>query len=468
MQIQDRLKNYPLPNSVWDEYHLSEEINDRGIMIDRQLVEQAVRIDELTRADITKKMKDLTGLENPNSVQQLKDWLEGQGIQTDSLGKKDVQELIKSAPPEIAEVLSFRLQLAKSSVKKYQAMLSAVCDDGRCHGMFFFYGANRTGRFAGRIIQYQNLYRNTMPDLEQARDLVKAGDHEMLSLLYGNAPEVLAQLVRTAMIPAPGYKFIVADFSAIEARVIAHLAGEKWVSDTFRANGDIYCETASRMFGVPVEKHGQNAELRQKGKQAVLSCSYGGSVGALKAMGAVEAGMREEELQPLVDVWREANPHIVQFWWDLDRAIKLAVKDHIPSTVSLIDIYYRSGMLFIRLPSGRALAYVKPQIGMNKFGSESVTYMGLDSTKKWSRIESFPGKWAENITQAVSRDILCFAMNTLRDYRIVAHVHDEVIIECPQGTSVEEVCEKMGRTPDWIPGLSLKADGYECSFYQKQ
>ena len=467
MQILDRLKNYPVPDFVWDEYHLSEEINDRGIMIDRQLVEQAVRLDELTKADITEKMKELTGLENPNSVSQLKGWLEGQGIQTDSLGKKDVQKLMETAPAEIAQVLTLRLMLAKSSVKKYQAMLGAVCDDGRCRGMFFFYGANRTGRFAGRIIQYQNLYRNSMPDLEQARDLVRAGDHEMLSLLYGNVPEVLAQLVRTAMIPAPGYKFIVADFSAIEARVLSHLAGETWRSKVFWAGGDIYCMSASQMFGVPVEKHGVNGHLRQKGKIAELACGYGGSVGALKSMGALEMGLTEDELQPLVDSWRSANPNIVQYWWAVDTAIKNAIRQRTQTQVGNITFLVKSGMLFIQLPSGRRLAYVKPQIGMNRFGGESVTYMGIDATKHWSRIESYGPKFVENIVQAVSRDILCYAMNTLRDYRIVAHVHDEAIIECPLDTSVEEICEQMGRTPPWLPGLSLKADGYGCTFYKK-
>ena len=467
MQIQERLRSYPVPDTVWDEYHLSEEINDRGIMIDRQLVQEAVEIDTLTKRDLLLRMKELTGLENPGSVLQLKGWLSARGVETEALGKKDVQQLLETTQGDVMEVLSLRLQLAKSSVKKYQAMQNAVCRDGRCHGMFFFYGANRTGRFSGRIIQLQNLYRNSMADLEQARDLVKAGDYEMLSLLYDNVPEVLAQLVRTAFIPAPGCKFIVADFSAIEARVVAHLAGEKWVSDTFKEGGDIYCETASRMFGVPVEKHGHNGELRQKGKQAVLSCSYGGSVGALRAMGAIEAGMKEEELQPLVDAWRSANPHIVQYWWDIDTAVKRAVKEHIPSKVGCVEIYYQSAMLFIRLPSGRTLAYVKPQIDMNRFGGESVSYMGMDSTKHWSRIESFAGKWVENIVQAVARDILCYAMQQLSAYRIVAHIHDEVIIECPQKISLDDICELMGRTPPWLPGLVLKADGYECGYYQK-
>lgn len=467
MQIFDRLRNYPVPDSVWDEYHLSEEINDRGIMIDRQLVEQTVRLDEMTKKDLTDKMQAMTRLENPNSVMQLKGWLAQQGILTESLGKKDVQELIKTSPPEIAEVLSLRLMLAKSSVKKYQAMRSAVCEDGRCRGMFMFYGANRTGRFAGRIIQLQNLYRNSMPDLKQARELVKTGDYEMLSLLYGNVPEVLAQLVRTAFIPAPGYRFIVADFSAIEARVLAYLAGEQWVLDVFHKGGDIYCETASRMFGVPVEKHGINAELRQKGKQATLSCGYGGSVGALRAMGALEAGMKEEELAPLVESWRRANPHIVQYWWNVDAVVKTAVKNHTTTKVGCVTYESRNGMLFAHLPSGRRLSYVKPQIGTNRFGGESITYMGIDSTKHWSRIETFGGKLVENLVQSISRDILAYAMRTLSFCRIVGHIHDELIIEAGRDASVDTICAQMGKTPPWLPGLELRADGYECDFYKK-
>lgn len=467
MQIQQRLRNYTVPDSVWDEYHLSEEINDRGIMIDQGLVEQAVRIDELIKADISEKMKSLTGLGNPNSVMQLKDWLAGNGIITESLGRKDVQELIKTSPSDIAEVLSLRLMLARSSVKKYQAMLNSVCKDGRCHGMFFFYGANRTGRFAGRIIQLQNLYRNSMTDLEQARELVKAGDYEMLSILYDNVPEVLAQLVRTAFIPAPGYKFIVADFSAIEARVLSFLAGERWRMEVFENGGDIYCMSASQMFGVPVEKHGVNGELRAKGKVAELACGYGGSTGALKAMGALEMGLTDSELPSLVDAWRSANPNIVQYWWRIDRAIKQAIIERVPSKVGCVKIYWKSGMLFIDLPSGRRLAYVKPKIGENRFGSESVTYMSLDTAKKWSRTESYGPKFVENLVQAISRDVLTYAMISLSKYRIVAHVHDEVIIECPEDTSVKMICDKMGQTPPWIPGLQLRADGYECGFYRK-
>ena len=776
MQIHKRLSNYPVPDSVWDEYHLSEEINDRGIMIDRELVEQAVRIDELTKEDIIKKMKKTTGLENPNSVIQLKGWLADNGIRIDSLGKKDVQELIRTVPNEIADVLSLRLMLAKSSVKKYQAMLNSVCDDGRCHGMFFLYGANRTGRYAGRIIQLQNLYRNSMPDLEQARELVNVGDYGTLSMLYDNIPKVLAQLVRTAFIPAPGYKFIVVDFSAIEARVLSFLADETWRSEVFQSGGDIYCMSASQMFGVPVEKHGTNGHLRQKGKIAELACiaegqlvltdqgllpiekitkdhllwdgeswvkhegviykgehevityegltattdhlvwvygesrpiqlgfaaasgahliqtgdggrpvrlgedhqprkkveqdlesllclntvpgmrkdtvatsgqfafrkvegmsalfeaktdsplarqeayscqremrkserstvsqlwrqgnpvqfpigdrsrtvpysdiwntfsrigirphrqqwslrrgkcticltcsesgeqkdhrpeqilpgilalrgkrcytktlirnesesdhsgcrkssngkkeeladnqrtarlydirnagrhhrftvsdklvhncGYGGSVGALRSMGALEMGLSEDELPSLVDSWRNANPHIVQYWWQIDRAVKQAVKSRIPSKVGPLKIYFRSGMLFIDLPSGRRLSYVKPQIGVNRFGGESITYMGLDSAKKWTRLESYGPKFVENIIQAISRDILCYAMRSLEDFRIVGHVHDELIVECPAFQTVEEICQAMGRTPEWLPGICLRADGYECSFYMK-
>ena len=467
LQIQDRLKNYPVPLSVWEEYRLDQEINDRGILIDREMVGQAVRMDTLSGEVLTAKMREKTGLDNPNSVAQLKEYLAKNGIVVNSLGKKEVAAMIKDAPDDIAEVLKLRLRAAKSSVKKYTAMQSSACDDGRCHGMFSFYGASRTGRFAGRIVQLQNLRRNSMPDLEQARELVRRGDYEMLSLLYDSVPDVLSELVRTAFIPAPGMKFVVADFSAIEARLLAYLAGEQWVLDVFKSGGDIYCETASRMFGVPVEKHGRNSELRQKGKQAVLSCGYGGSVGALRAMGALEAGMKEDELQPLVDSYREANPHIVKLWRDADAAVKKAIRGHTSVKVGLITYEARNGMLFAHLPSGRRLSYVKPQIGINRFGGESVTYMGVDSTKHWSRIKTFGGKLVENLVQAVARDILCCAMRTLSRFRIVAHVHDEVIIEAGKDVSVQEICGQMERTPPWIPGLLLRADGYECSFYKK-
>lgn len=468
MQIQERLRHYPVPDTVWDEYHLDQQINDRGIMIDREMVAQALRIDELSKADLTAKMQKKTGLDNPNSVSQMKVYLIENGMEVDSLGKKDVAAMMKTAPEDLVEVLALRLQLAKSSVRKYEAMQNAVCADGRCHGMFQFYGANRSGRWAGRLIQLQNLPQNHMEDLEQARDLVKSGDYEMLSMLYDSVPAVLSELIRTAFIPRPGYKFIVSDFSAIEARVLSHLAGEKWRADVFHNGRDIYCESASRMFGVPVEKHGQNAHLRQKGKIAELALGYGGSVGALKAMGALDMGLTEDELQPLVTMWRESNPNIVAYWWAVDEAVKTAIQAHEPQKVGATRFEARNGMLFITLPSGRKLAYVKPRIGENKFGGQSVTYMGIDAQKKWSRIESYGPKFVENIVQAASRDILAYAMRTLSHCFICGHVHDELIIECDPRVSLEAVCEQMGRTPPWLPGIELRADGYECTFYQKQ
>ena len=468
MQIQERLKNYPVPDFVWDEYHLDQEINDRGIMIDQDMVRQALRIDELSRCDLIARMQRKTGLENPGSVIQMKNYLAENGMEVDSLGKKNVADMIKTAPENLAEVLSLRLQLAKSSVRKYQAMQNAVCADGRCHGMFQFYGANRSGRWAGRMIQLQNLPQNHMEDLGEARDLVKAGDYEMLDMLYDSVPGVLSELIRTAFIPRPGYKFIVSDFSAIEARVLSHLAGEKWRVEVFHEGRDIYCESASRMFGVPVEKHGQNSHLRQKGKIAELALGFGGGCGALRQMGALSMGLTEDELQPLVDMWRSSNPNITAYWWNVDRAVKDAITQRTRTRVGDITFEMRNGMLFITLPSGRRLAYVKPRIGENRFGGESVTYMGIDATKHWSRIESYGPKFVENIVQAVSRDILAYAMRTLSHCFICGHVHDELIIECSPEVSLDAICEQMGRTPPWIPGLELRADGYECNFYQKQ
>ena len=468
MQIQERLKNYQVPDFVWDEYHLDQEINDRGIMIDQDMVRQALRIDELSKTDLTARMQKKTGLENPNSVIQMKDYLAENGMEVDSLGKKDVAAMIKTAPEKLAEVLALRLQLAKSSVRKYQAMQNAVCADGRCHGMFQFYGANRSGRWAGRLIQLQNLPQNHMDDLEQARELVKAGDYEMLDMLYDSVPGVLSELIRTAFIPRPGYKFIVSDFSAIEARVLSHLAHEEWRAEVFRKGRDIYCESASRMFGVPVEKHGQNSHLRQKGKIAELALGYGGSVGALKAMGALDMGLTEDELQPLVDMWRSSNPNITAYWWAVDTAVKDAIKQRTQTQVGDITFVMKNGMLFITLPSGRRLSYVKPRLGENRFGGESVTYMGIDATKHWSRIESYGPKFVENIVQAVSRDILAYAMRTLSYCQIVGHVHDELIIECSPGVFLDAICEQMGRTPSWLPGIELRADGYECDYYMKQ
>lgn len=467
MQIQERLSRFPVPDFIWEEYQLDQEINDRGIGVDMELVRQAIAMDARSREWLTASMQELTELENPNSVQQMKQWLADHGLETDTLGKTAVAELVKTAPEPLREVLSLRQQLAKNSVKKYTAMENAVCADSRAHGMFVFYGANRTGRFSGRLIQLQNLYKNTMPDLAQARALVRSGNYEALSMLYEDIPDTLSQLIRTAFVPQDGRKLIVADFSAIEARVLAWLAGEKWVLEVFEKGGDIYCETAARMFHCRVEKHGENAELRQKGKQATLSCGYGGSVGALKAMGALEAGMTEEELQPLVDSWRAANPNIVRFWWDVDRAVKECVKMRIPTETHGLRFDYRSAMLFITLPSGRRLAYVKPRIGENQFGGESVTYMGVSGAKKWERLESYGPKFVENIVQGTARDILCYAMQTLKNCSIVAHVHDEIIIEADRRMSVEAVCEQMGRTPPWAKGLKLRADGYECEFYQK-
>lgn len=467
MQIQERLSRFPVPDFIWEEYQLDQEINDRGIGVDMELVRQAIAMDARSREWLTASMQELTELENPNSVQQMKQWLADHGLETDTLGKTAVAELVKTAPEPLREVLSLRQQLAKSSVKKYTAMENAVCADSRAHGMFQFYGANRTGRFSGRLIQLQNLPQNHMPDLAQARALVRSGNYEALSMLYKDIPDTLSQLIRTAFVPQDGRKLIVADFSAIEARVLAWFAGEKWVSEVFEKGGDIYCETAARMFHCRVEKHGENAELRQKGKQATLSCGYGGSVGALKAMGALEAGMTEEELQPLVDSWRAANPNIVRFWWDVDRAVKECVKMRIPTETHGLRFDYRSAMLFITLPSGRRLAYVKPRIGENQFGGESVTYMGVGGTKKWERLESYGPKFVENIVQGTARDILCNAMQTLKNCSIVAHVHDEIIIEADRRMSVTAVCEQMGRTPPWAKGLKLRADGYECEFYQK-
>lgn len=467
MSIQDKLKKFPVPDFVWEEYHLDQEINDRGIALDMAVVENAIAFDEKSKAELAEKMQELTDLDNPNSVVQMKQWLADNGLEMESLGKKEVAQAVKTAPKELAEVLALRQQLSKSSVKKYQAMQNAVCEDGRARGMFQFYGANRSGRWAGRIIQLQNLPQNHMPDLEQARGLVESGNYDAMELLYDDIPDTLSQLIRTAFVPRQGMKFVVADFSAIEARVLSYLAKENWRTEVFANNGDIYCASASAMFGVPVEKHGVNGNLRQKGKIAELALGYGGSVGALKAMGALDMGLNEEELQPLVDSWRAANPNIVRFWWDVDRCVKETVKNHAPTETHGIRFIYQSGMLFIQLPSGRRLAYVKPRMGENRFGGEAVTYEGVGGTKKWERIESYGPKFVENIVQAVSRDILAYAMRTLSHCFICGHVHDELIIECSMGVSLDAVCEQMGRTPSWIPGLLLRADGYECSFYQK-
>lgn len=467
MSIQARLSKYPVPDSVWEEYHLDQEINDRGVGLDMELVRQAIQMDGRSRSELTQAMKELTSLDNPNSVQQMKQWLADNGVETDTLGKKAVAELLKTAPPELQKVLTLRQQLAKSSVKKYQAMETAVCADGRARGMFQFYGANRTGRWAGRIIQMQNLPQNHLDDLSEARSLVRAGDFDALEMLYEDVPDTLSQLIRTAFVPQEDRKFIVADFSAIEARVIAWLAGEKWRQDVFAEGKDIYCASASQMFGVPVEKHGVNGHLRQKGKIAELALGYGGSVGALKAMGALEMGLSEDELPALVSAWRQANPKIVQFWWAVDRAVMDAVTRKTTTKTHGIIFSARNGMLFITLPSGRSLAYVKPKIGENRFGGDCITYEGVGGTKKWERLDSYGPKFVENIVQATSRDILCYAMQTLRCCSIVMHIHDEVVIEADRRMSLQAVCDQMGRTPPWAKGLQLRADGYETDFYKK-
>ena len=589
MAIQERLQKYPVPDQVWEEYHQDQEINDRGIAIDLELARQAVAMDAKSRESLMAALKEKTGLENPNSVLQMLGWLEARGLKSDSLGKKQVKELLKTAQEPLRSVLQLRQKLAKSSVKKYQAMEMTACQDGRARGMYQFYGANRTGRYAGRHIQMQNLPQNHLPDLSEARELVRQGNYEALELLYDSVPDVLSQLIRTAFVPREGMKFVVSDFSAIEARAISWMAGEKWKSAAFAAGKDIYCSTASQMFGVPVVKHGVNGELRQKGKIAELACiaegqlvltdhglipienmttedriwdgenwvhhdgvvyrgerevmryagllatpdhlvyveekeepipfqaaaengyhlrrlcssiviqygdlpararvydilnagphhrftvsdclvhncGYGGSVGALKAMGAMDMGIPEEELGHLVQSWRAANPHIVDFWWQVDKAVKTAIKKRIPVQVNNLRFLCKSGMLFIELPSGRRLSYVKPRIGENKFGGESVTYEGIGATKKWERLESYGPKFVENIVQGTARDILCYAMQTLRHCAIVGHVHDELIIECSKDVSVDAICEQMGRTPPWAEGLILRADGYECEFYQK-
>lgn len=467
MAIQQRLSKFPVSGNVWAEYHIDQEINDRGVALDLTLVQAAIEMDTRSRKELMAAMQKITALENPNSVQQMKQWLADNGLETDTLGKKVVTELIKTAPPELQQVLQLRQQLAKSSVKKYQAMEKAVCADGRARGMFQFYGANRTGRWAGRLIQMQNLPQNHLSDLEQARGLVRSGDFDAVELLYEDVPDTLSQLIRTAFIPREGAKFLVSDFSAIEARVIAWLSGETWRQKVFAEGGDIYCASASAMFRVPVEKHGINGHLRQKGKIAELALGYGGSVGALKAMGALEMGLTEEELRPLVDAWRQANQKIAKFWWAVDRAVMEAVRYKHTNEAYGITFSCRSGMLFITLPSGRNLAYVKPKVGTNKFGGDCITYEGVGATKKWERLDSYGPKFVENIVQALSRDILCYAMKTLRCCSIVMHIHDELVIEADPRMSLAAVCEQMGRTPPWARGLLLRADGYETAFYKK-
>jgi DNA polymerase len=452
---------------VWEDYNLDQTINDRGVLLDMELVRRAIEMDARAKDELTRLMRELTELDNPNSVAQMKQWLCDNGLETDTLGKKMVAELLKTAPEPLGRVLSLRQQSAKSSVKKYQAMENAVCTDGRARGMFQFYGANRTGRWAGRLIQMQNLPQNHIADLKQARELVRSGNFTALELLYDSVPEVLSELIRTAFVPKAGTKLVVADFSAIEARVIAWFAGETWRNEVFATHGKIYEASASQMFRVPIEEVVKGSPLRQKGKIAELALGYGGSVGALKAMGALEMGLEDEELQPLVMAWRAANPNIVRLWWNIDRAAMTAVRDRTTSNAHGIKFSYQSGMLFITLPSGRRLSYVKPRIGENQFGSDCVTYEGVGGTKKWERLESYGPKFVENIVQATSRDILAFAMQGQRCCDIVMHVHDEIVIEADPRMSTKVLCEQMSRTPPWAKGLLLRADGYECDFYQK-
>ena len=467
LEIDRRLSRFPVPDFLWKEFYLDQEINDRGILVDMQLADKAIGLDTKAKEELTAEVQKLTGVENPNSVYQLLDWLETQGYKSDSLGKTQVLELIKTAKEPVKSVLQMRLQLSKSSVKKYTAMKNTACSDNRARGMFSFYGASRTGRWAGRNVQLQNLPQNHLPDLTEARELVKYSSFEDIQMLYDDVPDTLSQLIRTAFIPRQGMKFIVADFSAIEARVIAWLAGEEWRMKAFANGEDIYCASASKMFGVPVVKHGENGHLRQKGKISELACGFGGSVGAMKAMGADSLGLSDTELKQIVTDWREASPHITELWWAVDRAVKKAVKEKTATKTHGLLFSYEAGFLFIRLPSGRRLAYAKPYIGKNKFGGESVTYMGINAQKKWDRLESYGPKFVENCVQGIARDLLMYSMQTLSQYFIVGHIHDEMIIECPKNTKLDEICQQMARTPDWAKGLLLRADGYECSFYKK-
>ena len=466
-EIQYKLTKFQVPDFIWKEYHLDQEINDRGIKVDLDFVDRVIALDDKVRTKLMSELQILTELENPNSVVQLKGWLSEQGVETESLDKKSVKELVKITKGEVSKALALRMQLSKSSIKKYQAMKDVACEDNRCRGMFQFLGANRTGRFSGRNVQLQNLPRNTMKELFEVRSIIKNRDGDILELLYDNVPDILSQLIRTAFVPKENMKFYVADFSSIEARVIAWLAGETWREELFKKDGDIYCMSASQMFGVPVVKHGINGDLRQKGKIAELACGYGGSVGALTAMGALEMGLKEDELKPLVLSWREANQNIVALWWAVDKAIKDAIVMRGVTKTHGIEFECSSGLLRITLPSGRKLSYVKPKIEINKFGGESVTYEGVGVAKKWERIESYGPKFVENIVQAISRDILMYALQNLSTYNIVAHVHDEIIIEAAENTRLEDICETMSRVPYWAKELILTADGYTCNFYMK-
>ena len=469
--IRRKLHNFPIPEGEMELYRLDQRINDRGVLVDMGLVEQAIACERLHKEVVTKRAYELTGLENPNSVAQLKGWLGDMGMETESLSKKAVADMIAETDGEVEELLRLRLLMAKTSVKKYEAMERSVCSDGRVHGMLMFYGANRSGRWSGKNVQIQNLPKNDIPDLELARNLVKQRRFEDIELLYDSTPNVLSELIRTAFIPKPGCRFVVADFSAIEARVMGWLSGEEWVLDVFRGDGKLYEMTASRMFGIPMAEIGKGSPERAKGKVASLACQYGGSTGALVSMGALDMGLTEDELPPLVAAWRKANPHMVQFWWDVDAAAIKAVTEKQKTKVGRIIFEYKSGILFITLPSGRKLSYVKPRMAVNKFGRDGLTYEGISENKKWSRIETYGPKLVENIVQGTARDLLAEAMLRVekKGYPIVMHCHDEIIAEVPEGTgSVDEMCGIMAIQPTWAEGLPLRADGYSCSFYQKQ
>ena len=470
-QIADKLKMYPISDEEHRLYVLDQIINDRGVLVDGELAEQAVKLNSIQTAVAVEQAYMITGLENPNSVTQLKQWLKEKGVEIESLSKKSVKSLADETDGDVSEMLKLRLLMAKTSVKKYEAVIRSVCSDNRVHGMMRFCGANRTGRWSGNILQPQNLPQNHLPDLTLARDIVKDGDFEMLDMMFGNVPNVLSELIRTVLIPKPNHRFIVADFSAIEARVLAWIAGEQWRIDTFKNGGDIYCASASKMFKVPVEKHGVNGELRQKGKISELACGYGGSVGALKNMGAVEMGVQENELQGLINDWRNANPHIVRFWYEVGNAAMKAIKEKTTVPLGKLVFAYERGILFIRLPSGRRLSYIKPRIGTNRFGGDSITYMGINSAKKWDRLETFGGKLTENIVQGTARDLLANALINAANagYDTVFHVHDEIICEVPNGYgSVDELCKLMCIKPEWADGLPLNADGFECEYYKKE
>lgn len=469
MEITQKFSRFPVPQNEWENYWMDQDINDRGIRIDQQLVNNAIKCQKEFHAQYLQTSQQLTGLANPNSPLQLKNWLHQQGVETDSLAKASVAQLLQTTTGTVHQVLALRQLLSKSSVKKYQAMQKAMCKDGCVHGLLQFYGANRTGRWAGRLVQVQNLPRNSMPDLEEARALVKQGNTTALAMLYESVPDVLSQLIRTAFIPSKGHHFYVADFSAVEARVIAWLSGEEWRQAAFAKNEDIYCASASQMFGVPVVKHGINGELRQKGKIAELALGYGGSIGALKAMGATKLGLTDDELPPLVQMWRNASPHIVQFWWDVDKAAKECIKTHLPQTTHGMKFIYRSGCMFLRLRSGRYLCYPKPKIGTNRFGSESITFMGINTVKKWDRIETYGAKLVENIVQATSRDLLAEAMRRLEatENTVVMHIHDEAVIDAPSNRSLDTMVQLMTEVPDWANGLILNAAGFVSDFYKK-